>query len=116
MIQKKTEPSELDVAMTTVPMLHIRHLSQPKQEDEQSASNIGVKESVQSPQLLGQLLELRLIQAENKAEKNAEAIQDNGRRIAKDGTNDSEYFHNDNHQSQDHINHTQLFKGAIHIH
>lgn len=119
MIQKRIEPSELDVAMTTVPMLRIRRQSKNKQEDVQSASNVGVKESVQSSQLLRQLFELCFVQAKNKAENNAEGIQDNSTGIGKDISNsgkDSEYFHNNNSQSHDHINETQLLKGAIHIH
>lgn len=119
MIQKKIEPSELDVAMTTVPILHITRQSRSKQEDVQSASNVGVKESVQSSQLLRQLFELCFVQAKNKAEKNAEAIQDDGTWIGKyrgDSGENSEDFHNNNNQSQDHIYKTQLFKGAIHIH
>lgn len=118
-IQKKIEPSESDVAMTTVPILNVMHQSKNKQEDVQSASNVGVKESVQSSQLLRQLFELRLVQAKNKAENNAESIQDNGTGIGKDTSDsgkDSEYFHNNDNQSHDHIDETQLLKGAIHIH
>lgn len=105
--------------MTTVPILHIRRQSKNKQEDVQSASNVGVKESVQSSQLLRQLFELCFVQAKNKAENNAEGIQDNGTGISKDIKNsveDSKYFRNNNSQSHDHINETQLLKGAIHIH